>query len=153
MSATRYAGVGLSSLATLFFAVDAAGKLLKLEPVLRATQELGWPLTAVFPLGVLLSLGTVLYAVPRTALLGAIYLTAFLGGAVATHYRVGSPLGTHVFFGVYVGIVMWLGLALRNPALFHLAWPGSESWHSQGKSPESRNGAVGLGADPPANVD
>jgi len=55
--------------------------------------------------------------VPRTALVGAIYLTAFLGGAVATHYRIGSPLATHVLFGVYVGIVMWAGLVMRYPAL------------------------------------
>jgi hypothetical protein len=115
-------GVGLSALATLFFAVDAAGKLLQVEPVLRGTQELGWPVSAVVPLGMLLLVGAVLYAVPRTAVLGAIYLTGFLGGAVATHYRIGSPLSTHVFFGVYVGIVMWAGLALRYPILFKAAF-------------------------------
>ena len=70
-------------------------------------------------------MGAVLYAVPRTAVLGAIYLTGFLGGAVATHYRVGSPLATHILFGVYVGVVMWSGLALRNPALFRSAFSGS----------------------------
>jgi len=71
----------------------------------------------VVPLGILLLIGAVLYAVPRTSLLGAIYLTGFLGGAVATHYRVGSPLATHVLFGVYVGVVMWAGLLLRYPDL------------------------------------
>ncbi len=123
MSAARKAGIGLSALATLFFALDAAGKLLQVEPVLRGTQELGWPPSAVFPLGVLLAIGALLHAWPRTALLGAIYLTAFLGGAVATHYRIGSPLATHVLFGVYVGVVMWAGLALRSPALRELLWP------------------------------
>ena len=123
MSAARKVGIGLSALATLFFALDAAGKLLQVEPVLRGTQELGWPPSAVFPLGVLLAIGTLLHAWPRTALLGAIYLTAFLGGAVATHYRIGSPLATHVLFGVYVGVVMWMGLALRSPALRELLWP------------------------------
>ncbi len=127
MSALRKAGIGLSALATLFFALDAAGKLLQVEPVLRGTQELGWPQSAVFPLGVLLAIGTLLYAWPRTALLGAIYLTAFLGGAVATHYRIGSPLATHVLFGVYVGVVMWAGLALRRPALRELLWPTETS--------------------------
>lgn len=125
MSWTRRMGLGLSALAALFFVMDAAGKLLQIEPVLRGTAELGWPITAVVPLGVLLLIGTVLYAVPRTAVLGAVYLTGFLGGAVATHYRIGSPLGTHVLFGVYVGIVMWAGLVLRDPALFELICGGA----------------------------
>ena len=117
MNWTRRTGVGLSALVTLFLLVDAAGKLLAVEPVLKATQDLGWPATAVRPLGVLLLVGTLLYAVPRTAMVGAIYLTAFLGGAVATHYRVGSPLATHVLFGVYVAVVMWAGLGLQYPTL------------------------------------
>jgi hypothetical protein len=115
-------GVGLSGLATLFFVLDAAGKLFKVEPVLQGTQEIGWPVSAVVPLGVVLLVGALLYAVPRTAVFGAIYLTGFLGGAVATHYRIGSPMGTHVLFGVYVGIVMWAGLALRYPTLFKAAF-------------------------------
>jgi hypothetical protein len=114
----RRVGVALSVLATAFFLMDAVGKLLRVEPVLRGTQELGWPPTAVVPLGILLLVGALLYAVPRTAVIGAIYLTGFLGGAIATHYRIGSPLATHVLFGVYVAIVMWAGLVLRDPALF-----------------------------------
>lgn len=111
------AGMALSGLTTGFFILDATGKLLRLEPVLRGTGELGWPAAAVVPLGVLLLIGAALYALPRTALLGAIMLTGFLGGAVATHYRVGSPLFTHVLFGVYVGAIMWAGLALRRREL------------------------------------
>ena len=57
---------------------------------------------------------------PRTSLIGAIYLTAFLGGAVATHVRVGSPLATHVLFGVYVAAFLWAGLGLRSPRLMTL---------------------------------
>ena len=117
MNWMRRTGVGLSALVTLALLMDATGKLLAVEPVLKATQDLGWPVTAVQPLGVVLLVGTILYAVPRTALVGAIYLTAFLGGAVATHYRIGSPLATHVLFGVYVGIAMWAGLVMRYPAL------------------------------------
>lgn len=117
-------GVGLSALATLFFVADAAGKLLRVAPVLKGTEELGWPTTAVLPLGVLLLVGAALYAVPRTAFLGAIYLTGFLGGAIATHYRIGSPLATHVLFGVYVAVVMWGGLALRYPQVFRIALGG-----------------------------
>jgi DoxX-like family len=113
----RRAGLGLSALAILFFLLDASGKLLQVEPVLKGTIELGWPLSAVVPMGLLLLVGAVLYAIPRTAVLGAIYLTGFLGGAIATHYRIGSPLFTHVLFGVYVAAVMWAGLALRFPAV------------------------------------
>ena len=113
----RRVGLVLSGLAILFFLFDATGKLLQVEPVLKGTVELGWPVTAVVPLGLLLLVGAALYALPRTALLGAIVLTGFLGGAVATHYRIGSPLFTHVLFGVYVGVVMWAGLALRQPEL------------------------------------
>jgi hypothetical protein len=113
----RRAGLGLSVLATLFFVVDAVGKLLMIEPVMQGTLALGWPVSAVVPLGILLLAGAVLYALPTTSVLGAIYLTGFLGGAVATHYRVGSPLATHVLFGVYVGVIMWAGLLLRYQTL------------------------------------
>jgi hypothetical protein len=110
-------GLGLSSLTLLFFLLDASGKLLQIEPVMNGTVELGWPSSAVIPLGLLLLVGAVLHAVPRTSVLGAIYLTGFLGGAVATHYRISSPLFTHVLFGVYVATMMWTGLLLRYPAL------------------------------------
>jgi hypothetical protein len=76
-----------------------------------ATRSLRWFI------GVLLLVGAVLYALPRSAVLGAIYLTAFLGGAVAAHVRIGSPLFTHILFGVYVAVLMWAGLVLRRPAL------------------------------------
>ena len=110
-------GLALSVLALLFFALDAAGKLLQVDAVMQGTVDLGWPTTSVIPLGVLLLVGAVLYAIPKTSVIGAIYLTGFLGGAIATHYRIGSPLATHVLFGVYVAVVMWLGLVLRYPAL------------------------------------
>lgn len=109
-------GLGLSALAALFFFLDASGKLLQIEPVLKGTAELGWPVSAVVPLGVLLLIGAVLYVIPKTAVVGAIYLTGFLGGAIATHYRVGSPLLTHVLFGAYVAAIMWAGLILRFPS-------------------------------------
>jgi hypothetical protein len=112
----RRAGLGLSVLATLFFVVDAVGKLLMIEPVMQGTLALGWPVSAVVPLGILLLVGAVLYALPTTSVSGAIYLTGFLGGAVATHYRVGSPLATTCplrrLRGHHVG-----GLLLRYPAL------------------------------------
>jgi len=110
-------GRWLSGFVALFLLLDAAGKLLRIEPVMNGTIELGWPASAVVPLGLLLLVGVVLYVVPRTSVVGAIYLTGFLGGAVATHYRIGSPVLTHVLFGVYVAGAMWSGLVLRYPAL------------------------------------
>lgn len=115
-----WSGRVLSGLAVLFLFVDAVGKLLKVAPVVEGTVKLGYPESVVVPLGVLLLTGVVLYVMPWTSLIGAIYLTAFLGGAVATHVRVGSPIATHVLFGVYVAIFLWGGLALRSPRLLTL---------------------------------
>ena len=121
MSAMQlWSGRVLSGLAVLFLFVDAIGKLFRVGPVVKGTVELGYQENLVFPLGVLLLIGVVLYITPRTSLVGAIYLTAFLGGAVATHVRVGSPLATHVLFGVYVAVFLWSGLALRTPRLMTL---------------------------------
>jgi len=110
-------GWALSGLVLAFFLVDALGKLLKIPQVLEGSQHLGYPLDTVVPIGVLLLIGAVLYALPTSAVFGAIYLTAFLGGAVAAHVRIGSPLFTHILFGVYVAGLMWAGLVLRRPAL------------------------------------
>lgn len=115
--AQLWAGRVLSGIAIAFLFIDAVGKLLKVAPVVEGSVKLGYPESAVFKLGVLLLLGVVLYSVPRTAVVGAIYLTAFLGGALATHFRVGSPLFTHILFSVYVALFVWGGLALRNPRL------------------------------------
>lgn len=98
-----------------FLVFDAIGKLARVAPVVEGTVKLGYPESVVSLLGVLLLIGVVLYVVPRTSVLGAIYLTAYLGGTVATHVRVGSPLATHVLFGVYIAAFMWAGLALRHP--------------------------------------
>ena len=119
-AAQIWSGRVLSGLVVLFLFVDAVGKLLRVGPVVEGTVKLGYQENVVFPLGVLLLFGVVLYVLPWTSLLGAIYLTAFLGGAVATHVRVGSPLATHVLFGVYVSVFLWAGLALRTPRLLNL---------------------------------
>jgi hypothetical protein len=68
-------------------------------------------------LGMVLMACAILYATPRTAVVGAILVTGYLGGAVATHVRVGNPLFTHVLFGVYVGVIVWAGIYLREPRL------------------------------------
>jgi hypothetical protein len=113
------AGWALSGLAILFFALDGGMKLADLPIVTTTSAQLGWPAdpATIYLLAALLLGSTLLYAVPRTAMLGAILLTAYLGGAVATHVRVGSPLFSHVLFGVYLGIFVWSGLWLRDAHL------------------------------------
>lgn len=115
-----WSGRALSALAILFLLVDAIGKLLRVGPVVEGTVKLGYQENVVFPLGVLLLIGVVLYAIPQTSFVGAIYLTGFLGGAVASQVRIESPLVTHVLFGVYVAVFLWGGLALRSPRLLTL---------------------------------
>ncbi|HEX4556452.1 MAG TPA: DoxX family protein [Xanthobacteraceae bacterium] len=111
-------GWGLSGVAIAFFLLDAAMKLLALPVVLQASAEIGFQGEILIrELGILLLLCTLLYAAPRTATLGAILLTGYLGGAVAAHLRVGDPLFTHVLSGVYGGILVWGGLYLRDTKL------------------------------------
>jgi hypothetical protein len=112
--AARWAGRVLSGLPAAFLLLDAVMKFVKPEPVLKGTVELGFSESVIVPLGVVLLASTVLYVVPRTAVLGAILLTGYLGGAVCTHARVGNPLFSHVLFPVYLGVLLWLGLYLRD---------------------------------------
>jgi hypothetical protein len=109
----KTAGIVLSALAALFLFVDALMKLLVLQAVVDGTTQLGYPADTIVPMGIALMLGVVLYVVPQTAVLGAIWLTGYLGGAVATHVRVANPLFTHTLFPIYVGAMLWGGLALR----------------------------------------
>jgi hypothetical protein len=112
-----WAGWALSGLVIAFVVMDATMKLLAMSFVTEASIGLGYPGTAGFAreLGVILSVCIFLYATPRTAVLGAILLTAYLGGAVASHLRLGHPLFSHVLFGVYLGVMAWGGLWLRDP--------------------------------------
>ncbi len=112
-----YTGYALSGLVVLFLLMDAAMKLLQLPIVAETGRELGWPAESGFPLGVVLLACTALYIWPRTAFLGAILLTGYLGGAVATHARLGNPWFSHIFFGVYFGLFIWGGLWLREARL------------------------------------
>jgi DoxX-like family len=109
----------LSGLVVLFLVFDGAIKLVPLQVVIDTVIPLGWPTDPVTwrALGIVLIASAILYAYPRTAFLGAILITAYLGGAVATHVRVGSPLFSHILFGVYIGIALWAGLWLRDPRI------------------------------------
>ena len=106
----------LSGLTIIFLLLDAAMKLVPLQPVIESMQDLGFMSTPALArrLGVLLLACTVLHAVPRTALLGAILLTGYLGGSIAIHLRAGSPLFSHVLFGAYIGLALWAGLLARD---------------------------------------
>jgi DoxX-like family len=111
-------GWGLTGLAILFLAVDAVMKLLALPVVTESSGALGFPGASMArTLGIILAVCTALYAFPRTSVLGAVLLTAYLGGAVATHVRAGNPLFTHILFGVYVGLIVWAGIYLRDSGL------------------------------------
>lgn len=117
---TLWAGRILSGIAVAFLLFDAAGKLMKVAPVVEGTTRLGFAESSIASIGALLLAGVVLYLIPRTSVLGAIYLAGYLGGAVATHFRLGSPLATHVLFPVYVAALLWGGLVLRTPRLLAL---------------------------------
>ena len=110
----RWAGRIVSALPALFLLMDGVMKLFKPAPVVEATVKLGYPQSVILPLGIVLTICTLLYLIPPTRVLGAILLTGYLGGAVATHVRVGDPLFTHVLFPVYLGVLIWLGLFLRD---------------------------------------
>jgi DoxX-like family len=112
-----WSGRTMSGIAVAFLTLDAIGKLLQVQPVMDGTRQLGYPVEVVFGLGVTLMSCVLVYVVPRTAILGAILLTGYLGGAVATHVRVANPLFTHTLFPTYVAALLWGGLVLRNPRL------------------------------------
>jgi DoxX-like family len=107
----------LSGLVVLFLIPDAIIKFIRPAPVVDTFTHLGLPLSLANALGILLLVCTAVYVFPRTSVLGAILLTGYLGGAVATHLRAGDPLLTHVLFPTYLGVLLWLGLFLRDDRL------------------------------------
>jgi DoxX-like family len=107
----------MSALPALFLVMDGVMKLMKPDFVVKATIQLGFPESVIVPLGIVVLVCVILYVIPRTAVLGAILLTGYLGGAVATHVRAGDPLFSHALFPVYFGILLWGGLYLREERL------------------------------------
>jgi hypothetical protein len=106
----------LSGLVVLFMLFDGGIKLVPIDAVTESATQLGLPATAGFArgLGILGLICTALYVYPRTAVLGAILLTAYMGGTVATHLRAGSPVFSTMLFGVYLAVMAWGGLYLRD---------------------------------------
>jgi hypothetical protein len=108
----------LTSVTLLFLVMDSGMKMAREKPAIEATVALGFPESSVVIIGLLLMIGIILYAVPKTAVIGAMLITGFLGGAIAAQLRIGNPLFTHILFPVYVASFMWGGLFLRYPRLW-----------------------------------
>ena len=113
----RITGYVLTTLSALFLLFSASGKFLKPEGIEANIIPLGWKMDQMTALGIVEVACVVLYVIPRTAVFGAVLTTAYLGGAVATHARIGDPW----FFPVILGVVVWLGIYLREPRLWPLA--------------------------------
>jgi hypothetical protein len=105
------------ALTILFLLFDTIVKVLRLPPAVEGTVRLGYPESVVLAIGIIELVCLVTYVIPRTSILGAILLTGYLGGAVATHVRIGSPLLSHTFFPIYVGALVWVALLLRDDRL------------------------------------
>jgi hypothetical protein len=113
-TSARWAGRILSGLPVAFLIFDAVLKFVHPAFVTEASARIGFPDHLTLTLGVILSACVALYVVPRTAVLGAVLLTGYLGGAVAIHLRIGDPLASHTLFPIYFGVMLWAGLYLRD---------------------------------------
>jgi hypothetical protein len=123
--ARRWTGRVLSGIPILFLAFDAIAKLAHASQVAEASEKLGLPVEVAAPLGAVLLACVLLYAIPRTAVIGAVLLTGYLGGAVAMHVRIGDPLFSHALFPVYVAVLAWGGLYLRDARVRALVRPNA----------------------------
>jgi hypothetical protein len=127
-----WAGRILSGLVVAFLLFDSTIKLLQIPAVHQASRELGYSDGSTFAAGVLLLVCCLTYLVPRLSLVGALLITGYLGGAIATHLRVGNPLLTHTLFPIYVAAMVWGGLYLRDDRVRALIAPRSAA--GQGKA-------------------
>lgn len=120
-SAAFWGGWIVSGLPAAFLLMDGVMKLFKPKPVIEGTVQLGFSESVIVPLGITLICCVVLYLIPRTAVLGAILLTGYLGGAVASQVRVEKPLFGYILAPVYVALFIWAGLCLRDRRMRSLA--------------------------------
>ncbi len=114
------AGYVLTALVALFLAFDTIAKVFVLAPAVQGTAELGYPAHSVLWIGIIELVCVVLYLVPRTAVLGALLLTGYLGGAVASQLRISAPLLSHTLFPIYVAALLWGALYIRETRLRQL---------------------------------
>ena len=118
-TATIWTARVLTSLLVLFLFVDGAGKVLRFAPYVEGTARVGYPSSCLVPLGLVLIACTILYVVPGTAIVGVILLTGYLGGATATHVRIGEPF----LFPVVFGVLLWVSLYVRDARVRALLAP------------------------------
>lgn len=120
--ARHWTGRILSTLTVLFLIMDIVFKFIRPIPpqVMQSISQLGFQPSILPITGILLVVCTLLYVLPATSVLGAVLLTGYLGGAVSVHVRVGNPLFGYILFPVYIGILLWAGLCLREPRLLAL---------------------------------
>jgi DoxX-like family len=116
-NAALWIGRVMSGLVIAFMLLDGAVKLVPLDVVVTTSEQMGIPGSLARTLGILGLISTLLYAIPRTSIIGAILLTGYLGGAIASHLRLGDPIFTHTLFGLYLGLLVWGGLYLRDDRL------------------------------------
>jgi hypothetical protein len=107
----------LTGLVSLFLGFDTIVKVGQLRLAIEGTTALGYPASCVLPIGLIELLCLALYLIPRTSVLGALLLTGYLGGAIATHVRIGSPLVSHTLFPIWVALLVWGGPYLREARL------------------------------------
>jgi len=117
---SRWISYSMSGVVILFMVMDGIMKFVKPPEVIEGTLALGFAEEHLPVLGSLALISTLLYSIPRTSILGALLLTAYFGGAMATHVRLNNPLFTHILFTVYLSILLWGGLWLRNRKLREL---------------------------------
>jgi DoxX-like family len=113
----RRTGWGITGLMVLFMVFDGASKLALERHVVAATIQIGYPVASIRLLGIIGLICAILYAIPRTSILGAILLTGYLGGAIASKVRIEDPIFSSVLFGLYCGILVWAGVYLRDERL------------------------------------
>jgi hypothetical protein len=109
-----WSGWLMAAVAVLFLLFDGVIKLVPIAPVTESFGQLGWPVSLARGIGILELACLIVFVVPRTSVLGAVLLTGYLGGAVATHVRIGNPLFSNVLFPVYIGILIWGSLCLLD---------------------------------------
>jgi len=112
-----WTGRVISALVGLFLLFDSIAKLMMLDAVVKGSAQIGYPAGVIWIIGLILLACTIIYVNPKTSILGAVLLTGYLGGAVASNLRVEAPIFSNILFPVYFGILIWAGLYLRNPQL------------------------------------
>jgi len=129
-----WAGAIIAGLVVAFLTLDGFAKVIEVDAVVKASEQLGLPVTVTPVIGFVLLVCTLIYAIPRTSVLGAILLTGYLGGAIAIHVRAENGAFPIIFASVFA-ILAWAALVLREPPLFRLIllrqWPGDRAAHDR----------------------